>query len=742
MEIALGVPRRLRVWGGALVLLAIVSQVAAPAAPLRRPRIGLALSGGAARGSAHVGILKELEAMHVPIDCIAGTSMGAVVGGLYASGMTPDEIERALSGVNWKQALSDQTARQNLTYRRKQDDQALGIHARVGVRGRKIGLPLGFLQGQKLELLLRRLTFPAAGVTDFEKLSTPFHAVAADLETGEAVVLARGDLVTAMRASMSLPGIFAPIEEGGRLLVDGGIAENLPVEAVLAMGADVVIAVDIGARPVKRDNLSSSFAVFDQVQTLLIRTNTARSVKALRPGDVLLEPEVADIAGQEFERTADAVPRGVAAVRAAAPRLQALAMPAAEYAEWRSARSRPAFTPPVVKSVRVVEDGGLSSGFVASRLATKPGAVLDLKRLERDLDTVYGLGLYERVGYRLTPDPDGSEVRIEAHRKSWGSSYLEMGLNLSDDFKGSSAYNLAMRFTALAVNRQGGELVTDLRIGRNQLLRSELYQPLGLGTGLFIAPRLQIRRDPTQLLLPDFLSSVINVRFTAVAAGLDLGEALSNWGELRLGYERESGSVDVIGRSDVSGGSRNDGRLYLRLAADTLDSTTFPRQGIFSRVEVSRSARGLGADADYTVVSSELLKAANWGRHGLVAGVEIGSTLADATQIAPFTLGGFTRLSGLGESRLFGSDLALAKLIYFLRLNRAHSGVLDSPFYLGGTLEWGNVFLSRRDERAGNLLLHGSVFVAIDSAVGPLYLGYGRGQDNASSLFLFLGRPF
>jgi NTE family protein len=399
----------------------------------------------------------------------------------------------------------------------------------------------------------------------------------------------------------------------------------------------------------------------------------------------------------------------------------------------------------VVREVRVVEDAGLLPGFVASRLETRAGEPLDFQRLERDLGVVYGLGLYERVGYHLLPTGDGGEgtvLEIAARKKRFGPSYLEAGLNLSDDFKGASAFNLALRLNTLAINRRGGELITDLRVGRNQLLRTELNQPLSLGQGLFVAPRLQLSRDPARLLFPGLVEGVIDTRFSAAAAGLDLGQALAHWGELRLGYEFQSGTTEIVGRADVASGAVHTGRVYLHLAADTLDSGAFPRRGLLAQLEITRAARGLGGEEDYTVAGGSFLAAASRGRQSLTGGLELGSTLTDQVSVVPFAIGGFTRLSGLGESRLFGEHLALAKLIYTVRLNQFSTAVLDAPFYLGASFEAGNTWLSRDDARLRNLLFHGSAFVAYDSAIGPLYLGYGRGEHGAKSLFLFLGRPF
>jgi len=254
--------------------------MAMPAWAADRPKIGLALGGGGARGCAHVGVLRVLDKMHIPIDYIAGTSMGAVVGGLYASGLSVDEIERALVTTDWNDALADRTRYRELTFRRKDDENRYLTSFDAGLHGIRLALPSGLRSAQKLRFLLQSYLIPVAGVHDFSKLPIPFKAVASDIETGDAVVLDHGDLAAAIRASMSIPGVFSPMEMDGHLLVDGGITDNIPVDVARGMGADIVIAVDVGSPLLKREQLGSMVAVTNQVLTILTRRNMAPQIAA------------------------------------------------------------------------------------------------------------------------------------------------------------------------------------------------------------------------------------------------------------------------------------------------------------------------------------------------------------------------------------------------------------------------------------------------------------------------------
>ncbi|MGH8149031.1 MAG: patatin-like phospholipase family protein, partial [Steroidobacteraceae bacterium] len=297
-----------------------------PVPPHHRLRIGLVLSGGGARGAAHIGVLEMLAKMRIPIDAIAGTSMGAVVGGLYASGLSPAEIKSMMDSVNWNDAFSDEPPRKDLSFRRKEERLQFPMKLPLGLRGGKLRLPRGLLEGETLTRILRRLTLPVAEITNFDDLPTPFRAVATDLTTGEPVVMRAGDLATAMRASVSAPGVFSPVERDGRLLVDGGISENLPIDVAREMHVDVLIVVDVGFPLYPRNRLVSPAVISDQMLAILIRRESERQLATLAPRDVLITPNLGDASSFDFSIIKRAIGAGEQAAQAAAPRLRALAL--------------------------------------------------------------------------------------------------------------------------------------------------------------------------------------------------------------------------------------------------------------------------------------------------------------------------------------------------------------------------------------------------------------------------------
>jgi NTE family protein len=710
-----------------------------------RPRIGVVLSGGGARGAAHVGVLAVLEEMRIPVDIVTGTSMGSIVGGLYAAGLTPAEMTETLTSLDWNDALTDRSQRDLLDYRRKQLDELYALRARVGLQGTKVKLPLGIIQGQKLEQVLRGFTLQVADVEEFDDLVIPYRAVATDLATTEAVVLERGDLVRAMRASMSVPIVFAPVEIDGRLLVDGGIAMNLPVQVARELGAEVIIAVDISANLAPVPSLGSAYSVNDQMITGLMRRQTNADLASLGEDDVAIVPDLHDFTAASFTSAAAIIPRGEEAARAEAVRakLARYSLSEEEWARHRAARRVPDRTLPVVREIRVRQDSALDERFLRSLLDTQVGAPLDLGLLRSDLQRLYGLDLWERVGYRLLErDARGAVLEIDARRRSWGPDYVRLGVTLQDDLEGSTAFNIRLRLNKFEITGSGGEWVTEIQLGENQLVRTELYQPVGGRRRFFAAARLEARRDPALFFAGE--GSAIDTRQSAFGGALDLGSALGAWGELRIGlryedgrYERRAGGEGLRDLDYVVSGPA------LRLGWDTLDNANFPRRGGAGGFSYLHTLEALSADEDLGRGEVRLVHAFPTRRGSLLAGLSAGAFTDDDIAFAqPFTLGGFLNLSGLGSERLAGRYYGLGRLIYLHRLLELDLGAIKSPIYLGGSLEYGGTWLASDAVGTGSAQLHGSLFVGIDSPLGPVYLGYGAGDGGTSSAYLFIGRAF
>ena len=397
--------RLLALAGACLSLAAAPARPAAPPSPGApaevRPRICLVLSGGGARGIAHIGVLKVLEQLKIPIDCIAGTSMGAVVGGLYASGMKATEIEEAIRSVDWQEAFRDSPPRRELAFRRKEDDRNFLVRLPLGLKHGHILLPKGFIQGQKLQETLRQLTLPFSNSTDFDLLPTPFRAVATDLVNGGTVLLNRGDLAIAMRASISAPGVFAPVESEGRLLVDGGLAENLPVDVARAMHADILIVSDVSFPLQPREKLDSALSISNQMLAILVRKDADRQRATLTDKDMLIEPVLGLASSTNFFVPSSTISAGENAAREVSAKLEALRVGDEAYREYLARRaSREPGLPPI-QFVRVDAQSKRYEKTIMAEMQPLVGKPLDLTAVGSGITDLYGLGLFESLDYSL-----------------------------------------------------------------------------------------------------------------------------------------------------------------------------------------------------------------------------------------------------------------------------------------------------------------------------------------------------
>jgi NTE family protein len=713
------------------------------AAEQTRPRVGLVLSGGGARGAAHVGVLKVIDEMRIPIHAIAGTSMGAVVGGLYASGMPVAEIEKLLRSVNWEDAFRDRPPREELGFRRKQDDREFLVRYALGVTDKGFVLPRGLVQGQKLEQVLRSASLPVASVRSFDQLPIAFRAVATDLETGEAVILDSGDLVTAMRASMSAPGVFAPVEREGRLLVDGGLVENLPVEIARSMNVDVLIVVDVSFPLYAREELSSPIEITNQAFAILIRGRTRQQRALLGPNDIIIEPPLGRFPSADFARVPQALRAGELGARQAAASLQQLSLSPDDYVRYLASRNPRDASPPTIAFVRADARSMEYDPLVKATMSNLVGKAMDSDQVRRQLNSLYALDRFESIDYNLVEENGHAGLELDMRRKSWGPNYVRFGLNLEDNFEGTSRYNAALRFIATELNGLGAEWLTDLQIGDNPKLFTELYQPLSLASRYFIAPSFDFEeRSVFQLRDRDLLAEY---RVRTLQGGLDVGREISNWGEIRLGMRRGIGRARVlIGDPTLPTTQFDRGGYFARFSYDKLDSIFFPRHGQQFEFQWRGERSSIGSEENLDAFEMSWLVARSFDRHTLILWLE-GGTTKDAEFARPenfYSLGGFLNLSGLPAGYLAGPHYGIGRLIYQRRVGRGGQGVLDFPAYAGLSLEAGNTWLDSSEASFGDLRKNASLFFGLDSPLGPVYLAAGYDQEGDKAFYLFLGRTF
>jgi NTE family protein len=724
---------------------AAMAQSSAPPAdpPGARPRIGLVLSGGGARGGAHLGVIKVLEELRVPIDYIVGTSAGAIVGSAYASGTPLDEIEQVMSTLSTATLFHD-VSRDDEPFRRKADDRNNYVGPEMGVSSSGLLLPKGAVSGVALEAVLRRLT-QRQTTTNFDRLPIPFRAVATDLASAEMVVISNGPLALAARASMAVPGAVNPVEIDGRLLVDGGLKRNLAVDVARRMGADVVIAINIGTPLLKRDQITSLVSVSDQVLRILTEANVHQSLQELTPRDVLLTPDLKDIGAASFDRLGEARDQGEVAARAAADQLGRYSLSERDYGALLQARQPSAAdTALVVDEVRVVGTKVVNPEVVLAAMETKAGSSFDPEAVSRDVRAIYSRGDFESVGYSLTEEPGVGRVLLtEVTEKSWGPNFLRFGLSLSSDFEGNSYFNLLASHRWTWLNTLGAEWRNDVQIGQTNMVRTEWYQPLTERQRLFVAPRFEFHDEPFDIYSPSSDLRLARFRRQASEFGLDMGVPLGTAGELRLGLRRGrvqlTDDTSLIPASALGDEPSQLAGVLARLRVDRLDNLNFPRSGYFADMSVYVSDPSLGATDSYAKAELALQGATHWGPHVLRAAVQGGGNMRDGPlpEYELFKLGGFLRLSGYKTGQLLGTDMRFGRLVYNYQLTGA--GLLNG-MHVGASLEAGRIGeLSVGAE--GKTRKGGSIYFALDTPIGPLYLAYGVAEGRNRAAYFFLGQP-
>ncbi|WP_423205126.1 patatin-like phospholipase family protein [Pseudomonas kribbensis] len=706
-----------------------------------RPKVGLVLSGGAARGLAHIGVLKALEEQGIKIDAIAGTSMGAVVGGLYASGYKIDELEKLALNIDWQQALSDAPPREDVPFRRKQDDRDFLVKQKLSFRDDgSLGLPLGVIQGQNLALLLESLLAHTSDTRDFDKLPIPFRAVATDIANGEKVVFRKGHLPQVIRASMSIPAVFAPVELDGRLLVDGGMTDNIPLDVAREMGVDVAIVVDIGTPLRNRKQLTTVVDVLNQSITLMTRRNSEEQLAALHPDDVLIQPPLASFGATDFGRAEEMIDAGYRAAKALDARLARLKPAESQDAELNAARA-PGQRTPIITAIKVENDSKVGDDVIRYYIRQPIGEPLDLGRLHSDMGTLYGLDYFEQVQYRVVHKGQEHTLVISARGKRSGTDYLRVGLNLSDDMRGDSAFNLGASYRMNGINRLGAEWLTRAQIGDKQELYTEFYQPLDVGSRYFVAPYAAFEAQNVDSVLDN--DPIAQYRVERYGFGLNVGRQIGNNGEIRFGVGEAWGKADVrIGDQNLPSEHFNEGFYALKYSFDSLDNVYFPHDGKDVSLTLMQFEPSLGSDTRYRQWEFKLDKAMSSGPNTLILGGRYGRTLDDANVVtSSFLLGGARQLSGFREDAISGQNVSLMRAVYYRRLTPRAYLPLDFPLYAGGSLERGRAWNNDNEFDSGYINA-ASVFIGFDTPLGPLNFSYGLNDANEQAVYLNLGQTF
>ncbi len=727
----------------------VVAQAQPSSAAQQRPRIGLVLSGGGARGLAHVGVLKVLERERIPVDVVVGTSMGAIIGGLYASGMRAGELEAELTKLNWDAVFAVRVARQQLSQRRKEEDFEISPVIEIGMNNGEFRVPLGALSGRGLETLLRRFTLPVRNITDFDKLPIPFRALATDMESGQAVVLSFGDLALALRSSMSVPGVFAPTDVDGRILGDGGLVNNLPVDVARAMGVDVVIAVNVGTPLAGRDTLGSAGGLTAQMINILTEQNVQRSLASLTARDVLVAPDLGKLSSGDFNRTRELIDSGEKGAAVVTTQLAALAVAPEVYAQWRAEHPRGPAPQALLSFVRFEGSTVTNPKRFAAQLESAVGKPFDPARAERDARRLAASGDYVRADYQLVSTSEGDGLVFDLEDKPWGPHYFRIGLDLNTDFNGGSAFNIKISHNRHWLDANGSEWRNQVQIGAVPRWATELYHPLnwtlGLGNDWFVAGYGAVERREFAAYNADSGKERGRFRRTTGRIGVDLGQPWGQLGEVRFGVTHVVLRTDPdILTSDYVGPraaqTTHETGARFGVVIDQLDFANFPQRGYRAEAEAVVGRRGGSVDERFTRFETQLTRVGTWGRHTLGINAQwLDAGQSGLASVGRYSLGGFHQMSGYKPGQIEGNYLLFGRLTYYQRLE--YVPVFTRGFFVGSTLEAGNAWDRRGSVSLSDLRSGMSLFLGADTGLGPLYFGITYAPRGAAGVSLFIGRP-
>jgi len=733
---------------GLLVLLLGLSIATATAAekPVEdKPGLVLVLSGGGARGAAHIGVIRVLEELHIAPDMVVGTSMGAVIGGLYAAGWSPDDMEELVQAIDWENIFTDRVDRRHRSFRRKQDDKPVMIRGRLHFDGLKPVMPSGVIDGQRLELMLRTVEALSPATGDFDDLPIRYRAVAASIATGEAVVIGSGSLATAMRASMSVPGALPPVKLDGRDLVDGGITANLPVGIARDLGARRIIAVDISSPLLEEEDeqFESFMSVYNHLNSLLTAGNRDRDVARLARDDLLIVRDLGDISFVGFDRLQEAIDFGEEAARRHIDQLRAFSAAGRGWAEFDQRQRAQALAPIEVDRIRLENTSDVDDRLVREALDLDPPETLDRQSLAFDLLELYNTRYFGVIGFRLDEvEEDVHELVVQTPPPVHGRGSLQFGVGFFDDFDGGASYHVLARHQYLPANRRGGEWETFLQLGTVAGARTGFYQPLDWGMKWFVEPSLRYERGTQEIWLDGF--AVADYQFREADARIAAGRVLGRWGEIRVAaFTSENRGSPRIGLSDFPSLSeqRAGGEVSFRI--DTEDSVVFPTSGSEVDLRYSHSSESLGADKEFNRFRGFASHAWSFGKNTVVPHLEYGDNLDPAESFfSLFAMGGLFRLSGLGHNELLGEKIALARLLVYRRLFQFELAGMGIRIIAGLSLEAGNAYDADDSISWGNSLKGGSVFIGGDTLMGPLIFAYGRTEGNRDRFYFAIGDRF
>ena len=734
-----------------LILLALILQAQ------ERPKIALVLSGGGARGGAHLGVIKVLEKNHIPIDMIVGTSIGSVVGGLYASGKSSDEIEKILVSTDWKCYITTDFVRKDIPMRKKELDYFYQGHLGLSInKDNDIVLPTGLLKREPLLLKFVHDTRNVADIRDFNKLSIPFRAIATDIKNGDAIILSHGSLAKAMYASSAIPGGFQPILIDGKELVDGGLSKNFPIEVAKKMGADIIIAVDVSEPFDKKMKINSYISVMGQMVNILMRKNADESITLLSKDDVLLTPDLEGYSGLDSDKYAEIIKKGEEVAQKNLAKLRKLSLDNAAYELYKKRyRVQHHVTMPKIDAIEIENPTYVSDEAITKRLHVQLGQPLDADALQEDMMQLYNLTLFDNVGYRIKQKNGKNILVISVTPSSKINGEILAALGFEDDFKGHSTYSLKLGYIMSGINSYGAEWRTHTEIGRNPRIYTEFYQPLDPLERFYIKPSLSYKKTvdvfPIENYTGGFIKGNVEIKYSRKGGRIVLGSHVDNSFRLEFGAGsyRDTTKINIkTPLLDLPEATYSARPLFATLYYDTLDDVNFPSTGFFSALKWTNEGYIGGGDYDYEQIFGSVEIPFTYHANNFTFFAKYGQTYKNNDEdikriYGTYSLGGLFNLSGYVPYS-FNNDNVLFSVLKYRYQIRGEGllGVLDTPLYMGFSLESGTTWGYKESLKEDMLHYSGSAYVAADTFLGPIYFAYGRADDGSDSFYLYLGEKF
>lgn len=710
-------------------------------------KIGLALSGGGARGNAHIGVLKALEEMNIKVDYISGTSIGALIGGMYASGIPIEKIEELVKKIDWGSVFDDNPNFKALPVKRKNETKKYIHPFNLGIKDYSLKMPKGVVIGQKINFIIQSILLNGKQTNDFNKLPIPLRVVATDIATGKMVVISHGNLGKALRGSMSVPGVFAPVEYENYLLVDGGLTNNLPIKVLKDMGADIVIAVDISASLFNKQELTNVLSVTRQMIKIMMKKNTDEQLSYLSKNDILIVPNLNGMGSSDFDKLDEAKKYGYDATLKFKNKLSKYSISDNDFKKYlkkiKSKKNQNLF----VKNIVVSDNTKLNPEFFLKRIKTRPGDKFDINQLQKDFESIYESGYFESVDFIFDSEKN---LQVEVKDKSWGPNLIDLGVHFTDNFRGDNNLDFILSLTKSQLNSLGGELKFEFITGSKREFTSAWYQPLNIKNSSFFNLEINYVKENSNYLLENIIENN-EIDYHKLKTSFFFGNNFKTWGQFKYGFSVISGSSNLFNSNqflesyeNILNYNFNDFKHFgydIDFTVNTLDKAYLPTSGYSLNLSYFKTLDTFGLDSYmYDKYLIDFKKTFSFDKNTfLIKGVYGSSFKNDPPLYDGFYVSGLLGVANSNTGKIMGSHLFQTGLFYYYEITKIRS---IYKFFVGSSFEMGNAWLSKDDINFSDLHHSETIFSALETPVGPVYLGLNYTEPYGASLFLSIGSIF